>query len=120
VQEKTKGGVVDEDEPEDKEAEGTPRRRNGAAGGHHADEDGDDDEYAESAEGGVEGEGEGEGDEEGDEFEEPDSPTNTYQRGGLGVGSRFFNLEDVRWGFSCNSSTNRVHSCLQSMQYCAQ
>ena len=50
-----------------------------------------------------------------DEEEEPDSPTTGYQRGGLGMGSRFFSADDVKCasaradpgsdqclGFACN------------------
>lgn len=42
---------------------------------------------------------EGEEGEEGDDFEDdgmPDSPTNAYRPGGLGVGSHFFNADDLK------------------------
>jgi hypothetical protein len=83
-----KKGADDDNAPE------TPSPQERGTGKRDPDADKDDedeeDEYASAAE------DEGDEQDEGEDDLEPDSPTTGYQKGGLGVGSRFFSPEGVR------------------------
>lgn len=90
-EEDTKEADGDEKGADDDNAPETPSPQERGTGKRHTDADEDDeDEYASAAE------DEENEEEEGEDDLEPDSPTTGYQKGGLGVGSRFFSPEGVR------------------------